>query len=341
MARTGVTFEEVSDLATKILVQGQAPTVARIREHLGTGSSTTINNHLNAWRQAQQNKTWLKLPQALPESLVPLLETLWLKAIDEANGQFNDDRADWKSAIDAQQIKNSELVKRLNEAEQTITLQQNELEHQQQSIDDLLTTHTKYQAEIEQQQKASNDAKERLTAEIEELTAKLDKERDTYQSMIKDTEQKFIQEQTRNEQAEATWMNLFDQSKLELDSAKKELNSHRGLQNELNQLKTQKISFEEQISQLKIQFQESRTELEKERSESKALDHTCTKYKLLNQSLKLELSELNLKFESVTKQYESGLRQNKDLETKLIKANASLESNDQLLNLLNTDKISN
>lgn len=50
MARIGVTYYEVADTADALKAQGLNPTVDRIIGVLGTGSRTTINNHLRTWK---------------------------------------------------------------------------------------------------------------------------------------------------------------------------------------------------------------------------------------------------------------------------------------------------
>ena len=42
MARAGVTYHDVAKAAEAIKTQGQEPTVDRVREHMGTGSKSTI-----------------------------------------------------------------------------------------------------------------------------------------------------------------------------------------------------------------------------------------------------------------------------------------------------------
>ena len=50
MARIGVDYETIKQAAIKLLSQGIAPSVQKIREVLGTGSNTTIAEYLKVWR---------------------------------------------------------------------------------------------------------------------------------------------------------------------------------------------------------------------------------------------------------------------------------------------------
>ena len=50
MSRVGLSYFDIADTAEAIKAQGFTPTVDRVYAILGTGSRTTINNHLRAWK---------------------------------------------------------------------------------------------------------------------------------------------------------------------------------------------------------------------------------------------------------------------------------------------------
>mgnify|MGYP006413176901 FL=1 len=50
MARIGVTYVDIAKAAEIIKSQNQEPTVDRVRQHLGTGSKSTIAPLLKRWR---------------------------------------------------------------------------------------------------------------------------------------------------------------------------------------------------------------------------------------------------------------------------------------------------
>ncbi len=66
MARIGVDYETIRHAAVKLLSQGTAPSVQKIREELGTGSNTTIAEHLKVWRDEYAKKTIHHLPTNRP-----------------------------------------------------------------------------------------------------------------------------------------------------------------------------------------------------------------------------------------------------------------------------------
>lgn len=74
MARTGITYIDVENAAQQLQGRGKNPTVDSIREMLGTGSKSTIAQHLRTW------KAELLPDQAmLPQELLSLVSGLWEK----------------------------------------------------------------------------------------------------------------------------------------------------------------------------------------------------------------------------------------------------------------------
>ena len=76
MARTGITYLEVTAAIDKMIANGEEPTIMGIREILGTGSPNTIHRHLSEWRDAQP-KEQIKpvvLPPAIADALTQELE---------------------------------------------------------------------------------------------------------------------------------------------------------------------------------------------------------------------------------------------------------------------------
>src|SRR6266478_7900840 len=79
MARIGITYLDVDKAALQLQGQGRIPTVDRVRDLLGTGSKTTITEHLKRWK-AQQVDSQGKLPQELSALVTGLWERLQAQA---------------------------------------------------------------------------------------------------------------------------------------------------------------------------------------------------------------------------------------------------------------------
>jgi len=76
MARPGVSYEAVEEAVLALINERHAPTVQRVREHLGRGSHSTIAAHL---RRFHANRAG-PLPQPPPAALQHACEQLWEQA---------------------------------------------------------------------------------------------------------------------------------------------------------------------------------------------------------------------------------------------------------------------
>ena len=98
MSRPGVDYETIKRTAVKLLSQGIAPSVQKIREELGTGSNTTIAEHLKVWRDDYAKKTIHHLPANMPKELVSTFEVLWQTAMEHAQHQL----AEYKKTVESE-----------------------------------------------------------------------------------------------------------------------------------------------------------------------------------------------------------------------------------------------
>lgn len=87
MARPGITYYDVANVALTIKGQGKNVTVENIRAMLGTGSISTINNHLRKWK-ALQTHTETSSKDNLPIELVSMLKGLWERVTIHSVEQF-------------------------------------------------------------------------------------------------------------------------------------------------------------------------------------------------------------------------------------------------------------
>ncbi len=129
MARAGVTYHDVVKAAEAIKTQGQEPTVDRVREHLGTGSKSTIAPLLKRWRS--DNGAVADIG-GLPNDLVAAVKSLHERLQQEANHRIEQARQEFKET-------NDELRKELANASNTIsqyTTRQKELEKQVEQLNE-------------------------------------------------------------------------------------------------------------------------------------------------------------------------------------------------------------
>ncbi len=130
MARTGITFDDVARSANELLSRGENPTIQRIREQLGSGSNTTIANHLRRWQQARREASVPALPPTVPEGLMPALETFWQSATREAHALFELEREAFRSELETARLAQEDAqysLQRLEQAHSELTQQLAEL----------------------------------------------------------------------------------------------------------------------------------------------------------------------------------------------------------------------
>ena len=78
MARIGVTYIDIAKAAQAIKSHNQEPTVDRVREHLGTGSKSTIAPLLKRWRS---ENTGAASPEGLPKELITSVKSLYVRIL--------------------------------------------------------------------------------------------------------------------------------------------------------------------------------------------------------------------------------------------------------------------
>jgi len=90
MARIGISYEQVAQVADAILGTGQQPSVRAIRERLTTGSPNTIQRHLATWQDArpQAAATAPELPSTLTAAIAAEIEKAAARARSEIEGRL-------------------------------------------------------------------------------------------------------------------------------------------------------------------------------------------------------------------------------------------------------------
>lgn len=120
MARAGVTYQEVAHTAQQLVAAGKVPTIEAIRRLLGTGSNSTLGDHLRAWKAQQEQTQQIATKEHLPEELIALLKGLWERVMNQSE--------------DKVQLIQQEAQQELAKLKQEIqSLQQNNAHWQQQN----------------------------------------------------------------------------------------------------------------------------------------------------------------------------------------------------------------
>lgn len=96
MARLGVTYQDIANAADQIVGQGKQPTIELIRNLLGTGSTTTIANHLRQWRAEQDGSKSVAIKESLPQEFVSMMKGLWQRLQAHADSQTENAKQEYE-----------------------------------------------------------------------------------------------------------------------------------------------------------------------------------------------------------------------------------------------------
>jgi chromosome segregation ATPase len=240
MSRAGVTLLNVEQAILKLQGRGKNPSVDAVREVLGTGSKSTIAQHLRAWK-AQQLNPQGKLPQDLLALVSGLWERLTLKAeqrIEETEEASSQRELELKQTLTELQQDHIRLQKQLHQSEEaqvTLTIAKETLETnlrtQQQEYAklierDLLTQQqlesqkaensrlhqlaNNIQANLEHYQQAVHQLQTEQHLAIEKQHAQLQQEITAYRQQVQHHEQQLFQRNTKLQQLQNEHHQLYE-----------------------------------------------------------------------------------------------------------------------------------
>jgi colicin import membrane protein len=183
MARQGITFAQVTAAATELTTAGQLVTSRAVRDHLGTGSLTTIQAHLKDWRNnAAEQTPVVRQTLPLPATALTPLEAAFAAVQREAAAPLEVELVAVKQERDDSVEISRELSAELEQAEQDrdtaqaeVARLQGQLAGHERTVATLDTERTA-RAAAEQRGAAAEARLERLTAaetEVASLRAQL------------------------------------------------------------------------------------------------------------------------------------------------------------------------
>jgi chromosome segregation ATPase len=275
MARLGVDYETIKQAAVKLLSQGAAPSVQKIRELLGTGSNTTIAEHLKVWRDEYAKRTIHHLPANMPKELISTFEVLWQTAMEQAHNQLSE----YKQALESERgillQKDRDTEQSIKEMGQKIfdlsaTVEQ-EMANKQKLRVELAVTNDRLSKQTEEIIQHKNQYEERLKRAYEERDSII-VQKQQLQNEIKLQQEKIsmqteqhqnliAQQNALHEQSEIRWLNLIDQSKQETKEMQKRFEIFRTNANkQINQFKIDlsnaQLNLRERSANLKVALEQ-------------------------------------------------------------------------------------
>ena len=254
MARSGIRYEEVQAAAETLLGRGLNPTIQRVRELLGTGSNTTISEHLKSWQQQLAEAPKVILPPAIPEAVAAALDAFWKLAVQHAEAAFEQQRAIGAQAIAAAEQARDTAIAEQQQLRNEADDQRRRLEAAQsvnrELADRLLVEQERRAAAesaiqaAEQRVQAATETIAQIRAEtaarIAQLETTLHQTRADMDQQLAEARQRFEAERQRGEASEARWLAMLDQLRAEQTAERQTFATER------QEWKNQEIAWREQ-----------------------------------------------------------------------------------------------
>jgi DNA repair exonuclease SbcCD ATPase subunit len=171
MSRNGITPDEVAIAAQSLAAADKPVTVQTVREYLGTGSFTTIAQHLAQWRQQAKivSTEAVSLPPEVEVAANKAIAAIWQSAMAIARREIEAIRQTSHVRIGEVKTQAEEACQEVARLEAHIERDQQQIREQLNAIDDLRRQLTHSEANIAAQVSRA----EQLDGRIAELKAEL------------------------------------------------------------------------------------------------------------------------------------------------------------------------
>lgn len=217
MARSGIQYADVQQAIDALLTRGDAPSVQRIREVLGTGSFTTISEHFRHWRNERDQNRDVPPPKGVPEAVATLATDMWRQAQEVANEglvhyreeanrrveEAQEDVLQAKREADNAAQRERALAEHLNHREERMEALGAQLADSQAQQSALLVRCESAEQDSTAWAKNNATLKTRLEQQASEYAQQREAERETF-------DQQLAEEQQRNEATEGKLLALLD-----------------------------------------------------------------------------------------------------------------------------------
>ncbi|MDG4551274.1 MAG: DNA-binding protein [Candidatus Contendobacter sp.] len=269
MARSGIRYEEVQAAAETLLGRGLNPTIQRVRELLGTGSNTTISEHLKHWQQHLAQAPKAILPPTVPEAVATALDDFWKIAVRHAEAAFEEQRAAAAQAVLEAEKSRDIAIAEQRQAQSSALDCQRELESTQTAARELADRllveqerRTAAETAIEVADQRAQAAAETIAqiraetaARVLQLEITLQQQRSDADRQLAEAQRQLEFERQRSEAGEARLLAMLDQIRLEQKTDRKAFATER------QDWKNQEIHWREQSETARRENAELRANL--------------------------------------------------------------------------------
>lgn len=252
MARSGVQYEDVKHAIDTLMAKGEAPSVQKIREVLGTGSFTTISDHLREWRSRREERAGAVPAQEMPEPIRQLAEGLWEKAQDAAGAALAAYREEADREVTVARDAVQDARRQAEDAEQREAALSAHLAGIEQRLEARSAALATAEVERDQALEKARRLGERLARslqQLERLQAESELQHQAHQQALGEREAQHqarqLQEEQRHEAAEARLMSLLDEARQERLSGEKRYVTN------LRQLESRQEALKQELQEMR------------------------------------------------------------------------------------------
>ncbi len=254
MSRPGITYDDIAHAAQQLAAQGKTPTIEMVRLLTGTGSSSTIAQHLRTWKTRQAQGSAFSNPDKLPEEIVMMVKGLWERVINEAEEKVTEIKQEAEQAIALLKEQNKKLEEDNAHWQQQFHQLQQEKESLcsdktllEQMIRRLENEKTAFIVENENKKSQLQEKQDRVD-ELHSLSKQAQSNLEHYYESSR--EQRMLDLQ-RHEQTQTQLVQTINQLKQEVTTSNQQKNSFA---HELEQVRYEKMYLQDQLDQLSMQL---------------------------------------------------------------------------------------
>jgi chromosome segregation ATPase len=297
MARHGIEYNTVKQTALKLLSKNISPSVQKVRELLGTGSNSTIAEHLKNWREEHAAKKIHHLPATLPEELVATFETLWQTAMEHAEKQMTD----VKEALEQQEEKlqqektltdkmiaelksqSGELTQKIDTKMQENFALQTKLAVSDERLEKQIRETDRIEQQYELRLKHLLGEKHQAIEKIDQLQNEISRQQQDLSAQSEKYQAMLEKERSLQENSEERWAQLIDQARSETQGLRKK--------------------YEEKVRSQATQIESLQNSLLKSREKTTTMQVSLDHKNDTIETLKKQMSELQTQHTAVVSEF--------------------------------------
>lgn len=214
---TGITENDVWKAADALLLEGQRPTIERVRQKIGRGSPNTVQPHLDSWFRGLgariRDPKAFAAPSSTPDPITQVAEHLWQVALSEARASVEQDYAARMEMLASDHRHLEEERQAFREKERKIQARHDAAKAERDMMANQLEEIRQREAAAQLAFSGANAHVAQLSEALRTARMQLDEARASF-----DRERRDLQEQSRLQ--EAHWLMEIDRLRLSVREAK-------------------------------------------------------------------------------------------------------------------------